>query len=284
MIELRIDPPAVAAEAARIVTVQLSNPGDRAYRNLIVALDVPPELGLEQGRSRVERSHLRPRETYEHALLLRPPRPGLFTIGVRNLSFRDGFGQSRRERGWSVRLEVNPAAESTAVPLPPPGEYRSRSGVRPSVFVSYRRSDSKMFVPGLVRDLGNRKSLRHVDFFLDLNDIPPSSYWPDVINRKLRECALFIAVIGPAWLSAGDDGGRRIDDPRDPVRRELSTALQRGVPVLPLLVDARLPNAADLPLDTRRLRARQCFTFDLARYSRSVQELSDDLSALLSAP
>jgi len=284
MIGLRIDPPAVVAEAARIVTVQLSNPGNRAYRNLIVSLDVPPELGLEQGRGRIELRRLGPRETYEHALLLRPPGPGLFTIGAPNLSFRDGFGQSRRERGRSVQLEVEHDAEFTAVPLPPSGEQRSRSGIRPSVFVSYRRSDSKMFVPGLVRDLGNRKSLRHVDFFLDLNDIPPAAHWSDVIDRKLQECALFIAVIGPAWLSVSDDAGRRIDDPSDPVRREVTAALQRRIPVLPLLVEGRMPDTADLPPDARGLRERQYFTFDLARYNRSVHDLSDELAALLPAP
>jgi hypothetical protein len=284
MIDLRIDPPAIVAEAARIVTVQLSNPGDLACRNLIVSLDVPPELGLGQGRTRLVRPRLGPHETYEHALLLRPPRPGLFTIGTPNLSFRDGYGLSRRERGRFVQLEVEPAAEFTPVPMPSSREHRSRSGLRPSVFVSYRRSDSKMFVPGLVRDLGHRKSLRHVDFFLDLNDIRPAAYWSDVLEQNLQECAVFIAVIGPAWLSADDDAGRRIDDPSDPVRREVRTALQRGIPVLPLLVDARMPDAADLPPDTRRLRASQYFTFDLARYARSMQDLSDELNALLAAP
>ncbi|MBE0689261.1 MAG: hypothetical protein IH587_03960, partial [Anaerolineae bacterium] len=62
-------------------------------------------------------------------------------------------------------------------------------------------------------------------------------------------CGIVLAVIGQDWLDIKDqDGQRRLDDPADFVRIEIETALQRDVPVVPLLVrDARLPKEGELP-------------------------------------
>ena len=53
---------------------------------------------------------------------------------------------------------------------------------------------------------------------------------------------------GPGWLTAADaNGKRRIDDPRDAVRKEVASALKSGTRVIPVLVgDARLPAEEDL--------------------------------------
>ena len=40
--------------------------------------------------------------------------------------------------------------------------------------------------------------------------------------------------------------------------------MQRGIPLLPLLVDAMMPAAADLPSDIRGLTRWQAFRFDLS--------------------
>jgi hypothetical protein len=284
MIDLRIDPTSLTAGSARIVTLRLSNSGTRTCTNLVLALDVPNELGLEQGRSRLELSRLDPGEVHDHTLRIRPSAPGMHTVRVPNLSFRNGYGKSCRERGRFVQIRVEPAVDAPdALTRDRPGQRSRRE--RPSVFMSYRRSDSKMFVPALVKELEGRKGLRHLDFFLDLSGIRPSALWRERIDQELRECNLLIAVIGPNWLTFGDEGAHpRIDDPDDPVRREISTVLARGIPVLPLLIDTPMPRAADLPPSLRRLRARQSFAFDLARYARSVKELSEHLGDLLAPP
>jgi hypothetical protein len=69
-------------------------------------------------------------------------------------------------------------------------------------------------------------------------------------------------VIGPGWLAAtGPDGGQRLFEPGDYVHMELARALQRGVPVVPVLVGgATLPAVADLPEDLAGLVQRQAAT------------------------
>ena len=67
---------------------------------------------------------------------------------------------------------------------------------------------------------------------------------------------MLLAVIGPHWLAAGQDGQRRLDDPADFVRLEIEAALARGVRVIPVLVDgAQLPRPEQLPASLGRRRA-----------------------------
>jgi len=69
---------------------------------------------------------------------------------------------------------------------------------------------------------------------------------------------VLLAVIGPHWLDARNDAGaRRLDDPNDYVRIEIGAALQRKVPVIPLLLDgAKMPKDNQLPEDLKELAMR----------------------------
>jgi TIR domain len=64
-----------------------------------------------------------------------------------------------------------------------------------------------------------------------------------------------VAVIGPEWVTAADEQGhRRLDDPHDEVRLAIQTALERGVPVIPVLVDrAKMPSQQQLPSELHEL-------------------------------
>lgn len=64
---------------------------------------------------------------------------------------------------------------------------------------------------------------------------------------------------GQRWLTLTDEAGkRRIDDPRDWVRREIVEALNHGLRVIPVLLDGvELPTEDDLPDDIAGLSRRQ---------------------------
>ena len=71
-------------------------------------------------------------------------------------------------------------------------------------------------------------------------------------------CSIFLAVIGNQWVNVRDsDGQRRLDNPGDYVRIEIESALNRRIPLIPLLVQgASMPTENELPLSIKDLAFR----------------------------
>jgi hypothetical protein len=145
------------------------------------------------------------------------------------------------------------------------------------IFVSYRRADSAGWAGRLHDDLERLFGPGRV--FRDVG-IAPGVDFRQHIEDVLDRCDTIIAVIGPRWASAASaDGRRRLDDPRDLVRREIARALQRpDVHVIPVLVDgAAMPTAEELPHDLQALRARNAIELTDSRWDYDVHRLYRDL-------
>jgi hypothetical protein len=123
----------------------------------------------------------------------------------------------------------------------------------PRVFLCYRYDDAA--------DHATRLYDRLVDRF-GRDQIFPDLYSQQspvkAIHQMVAARDVFLAVIGSHWLNVVDaQGQRRLDDPNDLIHVEIATALQWGVPVIPVLVDgARLPRTQDLPVPLRELVSR----------------------------
>ena len=150
-----------------------------------------------------------------------------------------------------------------------------------SIFVSYRRADSAATCGRIYDRLADRFGRDAV--FKDVDSIPAGVDFRTHVSNILDQCALQLVVIGAHWLSVTDaSGARRLDDPLDLVRIEVETALQRNIPVIPLLVDgAAMPAEAGLPPSLRPLAYRNAlpvrydpdFNTDLARVLAAIERL-----------
>lgn len=139
------------------------------------------------------------------------------------------------------------------------------------IVFSYRRADSA----GLVRALRERlvHQLGAERVFLDVETIGAGADFRAVLTEAVRRCEALLVVIGPHWLEA-EDGTRRLDEPDDVVRLEIATALEAGVPIVPVLVDgARMPGAADLPEPLRALANRNAVEITNARFDTDAERL-----------
>jgi len=125
------------------------------------------------------------------------------------------------------------------------------------VFINYRGEDSDTAAVLIDRELAARFGSDQV--FLDSRSIPVGADFVEDLLGRLRTCSVLLAVIGPRWLTLTDAAGqRRIDDPRDWIRRELVEALSHGLRVIPVLTDGvAMPTEEDLPLDIAGLSRRQ---------------------------
>jgi len=143
----------------------------------------------------------------------------------------------------------------------------------PTLFLSYRQSDTLGQTGRLADALEARYGRGAV--FRDLDSIEAGQRFEAVIERALADCRVFLPLIGDDWLTVrGADGRRRLDDPQDFVRREVATALARGIPVIPLLLEgARIPAATELPTELRPMLERQALELSETRWDFDVGRL-----------
>jgi TIR domain/Sel1 repeat len=152
------------------------------------------------------------------------------------------------------------------------------------VFLSYRRDDSAAYAGRLYDRLVAHFGAGQV--FMDIDQIEPGEDFVEVINQKVSATRTVIVLIGRQWLSATDaDGQRRLDDPEDFVRVEVSAALERRVKVIPVLVGgATMPKLQQLPEALASLSRRNAIEISDTRFHHDVDRLIEALEKATLAP
>lgn len=153
-----------------------------------------------------------------------------------------------------------------------------------AIFISYRRDDSEGEAGRLSDDLA--ESFKQDSVFMDVDAIQPGRDFRKAIDESIHKCTVLLAIIGREWLESKDASGRRrLEDENDFVRLEIASALQRDIPVVPVLVrSAKMPRAEQLPADLRELAYRNAVELTHARWKSDVQLLIRALRNLASQP
>jgi TIR domain len=124
------------------------------------------------------------------------------------------------------------------------------------VFISYRRNDSAGHA-GRVHDRLAQEFGADL-LFMDVDNLPLGADFIKALHKEVAKCRVLLAVIGPGWLDVRDGSGqRRLNNPNDFVRVEIAAALQRKIPVIPILLEGTaIPSADQLPPDLQELSVR----------------------------
>ncbi len=123
------------------------------------------------------------------------------------------------------------------------------------IFLSYRRDDKDRV-------------------FMDVDTIEPGVDFERVIEKAVGECDVLVAVIGKRWMGGEASDSSRLDNPKDYVRLEISTALARDIRVIPLLVDGTtMPSDDVLPAPLRPITRRHAIELSNTRFSFDVERL-----------
>ena len=129
------------------------------------------------------------------------------------------------------------------------------------ILISYRRDDSADVTGRIYDRLIQRFGQGAV--FKDVDSMPLGVDFRIYLDEQVAKCEVFLAVIGRGWMGAKDATGKsRLEDPQDFVRIEIESALQRKIPVIPVLVSgASIPPAERLPISIHDLSYRNGIPF-----------------------
>lgn len=150
------------------------------------------------------------------------------------------------------------------------------------IFISYRRKGTDIHAGRLYDSLrkgeGDIPGFAADQIFMDIDTLRPGDDFREVIREHVAKCDVLLAVIGEQWVKArGKNRQRRLDDPGDYVRLEIEAALERKIPVVPVLMyGATMPREDDLPVSLVPLVYREASELEHRSWS-------DDVSRLLSS-
>src|SRR5262249_12463972 len=150
------------------------------------------------------------------------------------------------------------------------------------IFISYRRDDSVESALGIGQYL--ERELGRQNVFIDV-DMRAGATFPLVLGKRLAECKVMLVLIGPGWLDTRDRSGRRrLDDPDDWVRVEVSQGLRSNVTVIPVLLGgAEMPRKGELPQELHGLVDRQAMRVSTTAFRNDMVALTRDIRAVRSA-
>ncbi len=151
------------------------------------------------------------------------------------------------------------------------------------VFLSYRREDAAPYARLLKLQL--RERLPGAQVFMDLDSIEPGLDFAEVIREAVGSCVVLVALIGRQWSTLTDeDEHRRLDNPDDYVRFEVQAALERGVRIIPVLVDGARPlRKQQLPAELEKLARLNALELSYGRYEYDADQLLTLIQRLLAA-
>lgn len=147
---------------------------------------------------------------------------------------------------------------------------------KPFIFISYRIADSLSNANAL--SLSLEIAFGEGAAFHDKSSLKPGMDWPIELAEKVKNASVVLILVADAekWLGIDTStGSRRIDDPKDWVRKEVETALSDAQKlVIPILIDgARWPDKKTLPHKMRPVLNKQSKQLRTANWSDDIQPL-----------
>jgi hypothetical protein len=117
------------------------------------------------------------------------------------------------------------------------------------IFLSYRRSETEHVAGRLADHLRERFGKSQV--FIDVDSIGAGVDFVEALQHEVARSAVVLVLIGSHWTTVTDETGkRRLEDPQDFVVLEATEAINKKIPIVPVLVDgAEMPTTQELPDD-----------------------------------
>jgi hypothetical protein len=139
-----------------------------------------------------------------------------------------------------------------------------------SIFISYRRDDERASAARIRDHLASTFGSTNV--FMDVDNLLAGQRFDKELETVLAQTDCLLAVIGSRWLELLRH--REASGEPDYVREEIANGLNRGIVMIPVLIDdANLPRTEELPDDIRNLVLYQKQQVSHERFGSDVKGL-----------
>jgi sulfate permease, SulP family len=182
---------------------------------------------------------------------------------------------------WDARqrlAQTMVVADTTATKQPTRPVPKPRGS---KVFISYRRDDTRDIAGRMYDWLAGK--LPQNEIFFDVDTIPIGVDFKKNISDALSDSAVVLALVGDKWLNPNWRRSRWLfgSKPReDFVQVEIESALELGVPIVPLLIhDVSMPDLESVPssiaefvsLNAAPIRSGRDFHEDMVRVLEQIE-------------
>jgi hypothetical protein len=190
--------------------------------------------------------------------------------------FRRGADERVRAQTKNAGADKLSARNMTINLIPPSKDTVAQEPVKHArIFISYRREGDAAQAGRIADRLGNEFGSDHV--FMDVDAIGLGVDFVEEINKEVAKCDVLLAIIGPKWLELLDTNQ---DNFMDFVRLEIAAALDRKIPVIPILVDGtKIPPADKLPKELQGLARRNALNLRHDSFRADMEKLVRELKA-----
>jgi len=155
--------------------------------------------------------------------------------------------------------------------------FETRRG--PGVFISYRRGETAGQARALHELLEQRLGEGRV--FMDVDAIALGEVFATKIGEAIASSGVTLVLIGHDWFNESNKA--RLFQNEDFIRLEIETALQRRVPIIPILIErATMPKSEELPEGLRPLTGFQALDLENQRWDFDVNRLITAVESLVS--
>src|SRR5215213_1678484 len=121
------------------------------------------------------------------------------------------------------------------------------------IFITYRRTEAEYAAGALGRELRSRFGDDQI--FRDKEDIAGGASWKQQLLHEIDTDSALLVLIGRDWANVKDgQGRRRLENPSDGVRLEITDGLKDGAAIIPVLLEnAQMPDETELPPELQGL-------------------------------
>lgn len=147
-----------------------------------------------------------------------------------------------------------------------------------NIFISYRRDDSQWATRRVNESL--KRFLPEENIFMDVDSVAPGVDFLEVVGSEIAKCDVVLAIIGPDWAggTVQATGKNRLFDASDYVRNELVAALDRDIPVVPVLLEGvTMPPTSEMPDELHDFSRRNAVFLSDRNFDHDIDRLADKL-------